>query len=107
MRTLDGNGGNYQRNSPRARFSARCHPIPCNVITFSDITVDGQERKNMRFWAIAGLGAAAGVVLVAVGFNLRPGGYGSNWWLIAPAAYIPAAFLGAVVAVGVYLIIGK
>jgi hypothetical protein len=61
----------------------------------------------MRLWTIAGLGAAAGVGLIALGFNLRLRGYGSDGWLIAPATYIPAAFFGAVLAVGVYLIIAR
>jgi hypothetical protein len=61
----------------------------------------------MRSWTVAALGAAVGIVLITLGFNFRFGGYGSSWWLTAPAAYIPAAIAGAVIAVGVDMILGR
>ena len=53
----------------------------------------------LRLCLVSIAGAAFGLLMIRLGFNLRFGGYGSTWWLSAPDAYIPSAIVGAVIAI--------
>jgi len=55
----------------------------------------------LRLLLISLIGAAIGVLMIYLGFNLRFGGYGSTWWLSAPDAYVPSAIAGAAGAIAI------
>lgn len=61
----------------------------------------------MRNLIIASVGAVFGMAMIWSGFNLRLGGPGSGLLLNGPAALIPAAAVGGVVALLLDYIIRK